>query len=174
LISRLLLAWLHPLASRPASGRHAEFPASGSLPTRAFRERTDLDQLKRQAKDLLEAFRRGDAAAIKEVNAHYRGADTATFALHDTQLVLARAYGFESWPKLKAYVDGVTVKRLLLAVRASDLEEALRPHCELRHRHNRSSESPYCGPRRNLPSTARHLGFGRIPATSWAPVMVVT
>ena len=33
-------------------------------------------------------------------------------ALHDAQLVVARSYGFESWPKLKAYVDGVTVKRL--------------------------------------------------------------
>jgi hypothetical protein len=28
--------------------------------------------------------------------------------LHDAQLVLARSYGFESWPKLKAAVDGVT------------------------------------------------------------------
>ena len=93
-----------------------------SLPTRAFREHTDLDQLKRQAKELLRGFRGGDAAAVAEVNAHYRGADAATFALHDAQLVLARAYGFESWPKLKAYVDGVTVKRLLEAVRASDLE----------------------------------------------------
>ena len=93
-----------------------------SLPTRAFREHTDLDQLKRQAKELLEAIRSGDAVATAEVNAHYRGADTATFALHDAQLVLARAYGFESWPKLKAYVDGATVKRLVQAVRASDLE----------------------------------------------------
>jgi hypothetical protein len=76
-----------------------------SLPTRAFREHTDLDQLKHQAKELLEAFRGGEAAAVSEVNAHYRGADATTFALHDAQLVLARAYGFESWPKLKAYVD---------------------------------------------------------------------
>ena len=38
-----------------------------SLPTRAFREHTDLDQLKRQAKELLEAFRRADPEAVKEV-----------------------------------------------------------------------------------------------------------
>ena len=50
-----------------------------SLPTRVFREHTDLDQLKRQAKELLEAIRGGDATAMAEVNAHYRGADTATF-----------------------------------------------------------------------------------------------
>src|ERR1051326_4149785 len=91
-----------------------------SLPTRAFREHTDLDQLKRQAKELLDALRRGDGAATAEVTAHYGAADPDTFALHDAQLVLARAYGFASWPKLKAYVDGATAKRFLEAVRAGD------------------------------------------------------
>ena len=92
-----------------------------SLPTRALREHPDLDQLKRQAKELLKAFIAGDAQAIAEVNARYRDADPAVFALHDAQLVLARAYGFESWPKLKAYVDGVTVTRLVEAVRAGEI-----------------------------------------------------
>src|SRR5499426_1195436 len=94
-----------------------------SLPTRAFREHTDLNQLKRQAKELLDAFRAGDGAAIVEVHSHYHAADPDTFALHDAQLVLARAYGFASWPKLKAYVDGDTAKRLINAVRAGDLEQ---------------------------------------------------
>jgi hypothetical protein len=75
-----------------------------------MREHPDLEQLKRQSKELLEAFRAGDASAMAEVAAHYRNADPTTFALHDAQLVLARAYGFQSWPKLKAYVEGVTVK----------------------------------------------------------------
>ena len=56
------------------------------------------------------------------MNAHYRGADPGSFALHDAQLVLARAYGFQSWPKLKAYVDGMTAKRLIEAVRAGEME----------------------------------------------------
>src|SRR5262245_56607025 len=94
---------------------------SQSLPTRAFREHTDLDQLKRQAKELLEDFRAGKPPAIAEVNAHYRGADSASFALHDAQLVLARSYGFASWPKLKSYVDGVTAGRFVEAVRAGDV-----------------------------------------------------
>jgi hypothetical protein len=34
---------------------------------------------------------------------------------------LPEATAFESWPKLKAYVDGVTVKRLAEAIRADDL-----------------------------------------------------
>ncbi len=82
----------------------------------------DLNQLKRQAKELLAAYRDGSPAAIAEVDAHFHGADAEHFALHDAQLVLARAYGFDSWPKLKALVDGVTVKSLIAAVRAGDLE----------------------------------------------------
>jgi ankyrin repeat protein len=93
-----------------------------SVPTRTLSDRPHLDQLRRQARELLDAFREGSAGAAEEVHAHYRHADAASFALHDAQLVLARAYGFDSWPKLKAFVDGVTVQRLIEAVRAGDLE----------------------------------------------------
>ena len=87
-----------------------------SVPTRVLPKHPDLDQLKRQAKELLEAFRAGETDAVGEVNAHYRDANPATFALHDAQLVLARSYGFDSWPKLRARVDGVTLARLADAV----------------------------------------------------------
>jgi hypothetical protein len=43
--------------------------------------------------------------------------------LHDAQLVIARAYGFESWPKLRAFVEGATVRRLVDAVRAGAMDE---------------------------------------------------
>src|SRR5688500_869160 len=95
-----------------------------ALPTRALPPHPDLRQFRRQAKQLLEGFIRGDGAAIAEVTAHYHGADAATFALHAAQLVIARAYGFESWPKLKAAVQGVTVERLTAAVRARDFRRA--------------------------------------------------
>ncbi len=91
------------------------------LATRVMREHPNLEQLKRQAKELLIGFKTGDPEAAREVNAHHNGAGAATFALHDAQLVIARAYGFDSWPKLKAYIDGVTVKRLIEAVRAGDV-----------------------------------------------------
>jgi ankyrin len=94
-----------------------------SLPTRELREHPDIDQLKRQAKELLDEFTAGDTAAIAEVNAHYRGASSPGFALHDAQLVLARAYGFDSWPKLKAFVDGATVKRFEEAARNGDISQ---------------------------------------------------
>jgi hypothetical protein len=78
-----------------------------------------MDQLKRQAKELLAEFLAAEESAVAEVHRFYRDADAAKFALHDAQLVLARSYGFDSWPKLKAYVDGMTVKRLVEYLRAN-------------------------------------------------------
>jgi ankyrin repeat protein len=80
-----------------------------NLPTRTLPQRPDLDQLKRQAKELLATLRE------REPRAH--------FALHDAQFALAREYGFDSWPKLKAFVEGVTERRLADAVRAGDLAQ---------------------------------------------------
>jgi FtsX-like permease family protein/ankyrin repeat protein len=90
-------------------------------PARAMRESPDIDQLRRQARELLEAYRAQSPDAIIEVAAHHRTATPETFALHDAQFVLARSYGLESWPKLKAAVEGVTIKRLHEAVKNRDL-----------------------------------------------------
>ena len=91
-----------------------------------------LEQLKKQAKELLEQFRAGELAAVAEVRQFERNPDPSHFALNDAQRVLARAYGFESWPKLKAFVDGATVARFTDAVNAGDMAQvrsmlALRP-----------------------------------------------
>jgi ankyrin repeat protein len=94
-----------------------------SLPTRQLPAHPDLDQLKRQAKELLDAFLSGATDAQTEVLAHYHDADPKAFALHDAQLVLARSYGFDSWPKLKASVEGVTIRHLTDAVIAGDVEQ---------------------------------------------------
>src|SRR5215471_4560817 len=56
-------------------------------PTRAMRENPDIDQLKRQAKELLEAYRKQQPEAVAEVNFHHRTAAPETFALHDEQFV---------------------------------------------------------------------------------------
>lgn len=93
------------------------------LPTRRLPQRPDLEQLRRQAKELLAGFLAGRPDAVEEVARFYRGADPSNFALHDAQLVLARSYGFDSWPKLKAFVDGITITHLIEAVRAGDVEQ---------------------------------------------------
>lgn len=92
------------------------------LATRRLRENPDLEQLKREAKRLLKNFRANDPAAVAQVHAHYDRVNRESFALHHAQLVIARSYGFDSWPKLKAYVDGVTMQQLVEAVRGGDVE----------------------------------------------------
>jgi ankyrin repeat protein len=73
---------------------------SGSLP-----ERPDLDQLRRQAKELRDAARRGDAAAVERFGRHHPGALQGAASLASAQLVIARELGFASWPRLKAAID---------------------------------------------------------------------
>src|SRR5262245_19041436 len=74
--------------------------------------RPNLEQLKNQAKDLLKSIQSGDADAsqrLRENHPHGSAqrlrADELTLA--DAQLVIAREYGFASWPKLKEHVEAV-------------------------------------------------------------------
>ena len=67
----------------------------------------NLDQLKHQAKDLVRAYRDGDAEVageFAEALPRQIRADEAKLTL--AQLVLARRYGFPSWPKLRLEVAG--------------------------------------------------------------------
>jgi ankyrin repeat protein len=64
----------------------------------------NLDQLRHQAKDLLRAANSGDAQALAEIRLV---SDQVTLA--SAQLAVARAYGFASWPKLKAEVEARTL-----------------------------------------------------------------
>jgi ankyrin repeat protein len=89
-------------------------------PTRRLPQQPNLEQLKKQAKGLLEQYRAGDSAAMAEIHLYERRADAATFALHDAQRALARAYGYASWARLKAFVDGVNIARFMEAVNAGD------------------------------------------------------
>jgi ankyrin repeat protein len=58
-------------------------------------------------------------------SAFERSSDPTNFALADAQRVLARAYGFSSWPALKDHVEGVNFQAFLAAVEAGD-EAAVR------------------------------------------------
>jgi ankyrin repeat protein len=73
---------------------------SESLP-----ERPDLEQLRRRAKELREAARRGDTRALARVARHHRSGGRGEVTLAAAQLVIARELGFSSWPQLKAAVD---------------------------------------------------------------------
>ena len=72
----------------------------------------NLEQQKKQARELLRAIRAGNEDAISRLrhhNARWTTVDEANIrqlaALHDAQFVLAREQGFASWTKLKAYAE---------------------------------------------------------------------
>ena len=98
-------------------------PIPHPAPTRRLPSEPSIEQLRKQAKELLEQYRASHPGAVTEVNRFEREPDPATFVLSDAQRVLARAYGYESWPKLKAFVDGANVQRLAEAVQAGDVEQ---------------------------------------------------
>lgn len=92
-------------------------------PTRRLPPRPNLEQLRKQAKELLEGYHLGKSAAVVEIQTFERYPDPSTFALNDAQRILARAYGYESWPQLKAFVDGTTMPKFIEAVKAGHLRE---------------------------------------------------
>ena len=76
---------------------------SKQLPTQS-----SVRQLKGQAKDLRKAYEARDGAALtrfRDGHPRHLGATddelvAARLSLHDAQLLIAREYGFDSWPKL--------------------------------------------------------------------------
>jgi uncharacterized protein len=60
----------------------------------------NLEQLRRQAKDLLHAAKAGDAAALRRIDAV-----SDRVQLASAQLALAREYGFPGWRRLKSEVE---------------------------------------------------------------------
>ena len=83
--------------SNPAPSLHLPLP-----------ERPSLEQLRKQAKELLKGFRDGDGATVARFQSlHPRSLSEKRVALADAQLVLAREYGFPSWAKLKHHVESL-------------------------------------------------------------------
>ena len=80
--------------------------------SRPLPSKPNLEHLKSQAKDLLDAHRRGEPEAFARIRAAVpafaRMSDDALarapFALHDAQSAIAREYGVASWAELRARV----------------------------------------------------------------------
>jgi ankyrin repeat protein len=89
-------------------------------------------QLKHQAKDLLKEFRAGNPeAAARFRERHSRAIKGGAVTLSDAQLVVAREYGFASWPKMKQHVELLTsvdshIQRLRAEFSTGDRETRLR------------------------------------------------
>ena len=83
------------------------------MPTRSLPPRPNLAQLKIQANELHQGHRQRHLPAAARIGAHhprFRGQPLeavfdAPFPLADALLVVAREYGFATWPKLKQHVE---------------------------------------------------------------------
>lgn len=77
--------------------------------------RINLEQSRKQAKDLVKAFKAGEARALDRIrwnHPRFRGVTDARirerkFTLADAQLVIARLHYFDSWPKLLAHIEAL-------------------------------------------------------------------
>ena len=109
--------------------------------------RASLDQCKKLAGDLIEAYRSGDPDAmlrIRDRTQHMLTWDelrasvqrqlgklsgsenrSADISLPDAQLLVAHGYGFESWPKLEEHIDGLNQQGSLVSVFESAVDAVI-------------------------------------------------
>ena len=82
--------------------------------------RPNLEQYKKQAKDLVKARKSGESEAIQRIkDYHSRFAKLSDlefprrvkFALADAQLIIAREHGFDSWPKFAKHIEALASAR---------------------------------------------------------------
>jgi WD40 repeat protein len=81
------------------------------MPSRDLPVRPNLEQYRKQARELLDEFRAGQSDALARFREHHPGGRKAfagsrrAYRLSDAQCVLAREHGFDSWPKFARHVD---------------------------------------------------------------------
>jgi ankyrin repeat protein len=83
--------------------------------------RPNLEQYKKQAKDLLHSHCAADPDAIHRIKRHHPTLHklshteiaSANFTLTDAQLILAREHSFDSWPKFAAHLETERLIRTL-------------------------------------------------------------
>ena len=112
--------------------------------SRELPPRPSLEQLRKQAKDLLGDFRNGDPAAAERLRAADTKPPPAQPKLADAQRAVAREHGFSSWAKLKRHVESLTaapdpmasVAEAFKAGDAKRLGELIQRHPDLKSRIN--------------------------------------
>src|SRR5262245_160329 len=113
--------------------------------SRGLPERPHLDVPKREARELLERWRKSEPDAFERIrhrHPKFAKADDATiaagpFRLSDAQLVIAREYGLAHWTELKQRIGANTLAQALaVAIRADDrgaAAEIIRQEPQLLH-----------------------------------------
>ncbi len=83
------------------------------MPVKSLPSNASLEHLKYQARDLLKALNLGSAEALARTQEFHPGfarmsndqIRTSKLSLADAQLIIAREYGFDTWPKLKHHIE---------------------------------------------------------------------
>lgn len=111
------------------------------MPARVLPARPDLEQYRKQAKDLLKQWRRGDDDSLRRLREHHPHPPAAP-GLADAQLVLAREHGIESWPKFVKEIEAANgrlssanvwrmAEESIVAGDAATLEALLRDYADV-------------------------------------------
>ena len=87
------------------------------MPARDLPARPNIEQYKKQAKELRDAYRSGDANAARRVRQYVRAVDASdtgkvkALALADAQFGVAREHGFDSWPTFAQHIKTLAIAR---------------------------------------------------------------
>ncbi len=98
--------------------------------------RPNLEQYKKQAKDLVKACKAGDAASMQRIELHLpeRRNRGTRFSLADAQFTIAREHRFESWTKFAKHIEALSRERKVASLK--DPREAfIRAACVPREWH---------------------------------------
>jgi len=112
------------------------------VPDKFLPDQPNLEQQKKQAKDLLHAHAQAEPTALDRIARHHPrlhnqpldAIRVARIQLADAQLVIAREHGFESWPKFAKHIETLRLSREVASLGdpASAFIEAA---CSPRHGH---------------------------------------
>jgi ankyrin repeat protein len=83
------------------------------MPDRILPDRPNLEQYKKQAKDLVRDCRGGSSEALTRLHGHHPDHTQAPVSLTAAQLVIAREHGFESWPKFAAHIETLRLQQVV-------------------------------------------------------------
>src|SRR6185503_17080659 len=109
---------------------------------RSLPEQPNIEQYRKQAKDLLRAHAEGSGAALERIARHHPQLEgkppdavrSARFRLADAQFVIAREHGFESWPKFAGHIETLRLSRHVASL--DDAESRfIEAACSPRHDH---------------------------------------
>jgi Lon protease-like protein len=141
--------------------------------------RPNLEHLKSQAKDLLDALRRKEPGAIQRFRESLpaaRGAGDEAIAamelaLHDAQSVIAREYGFASFADLRAHVEAQAmtaeaVRELMSRNMSSPLPSEVQQALLSAMSADRAKEAPAPSPLPLVPLRAALLSVGAVAPLS--------